>query len=306
VTPAPALATIVVSWHSRDELARLLTALPRESWHETVVVDNAGDLDPAEIEHAGARLLRPGRNLGFAGGSNAGARASRAPLLLFLNPDARPLGDAIAALRAGFDRRPEASGLVPRLVGLDGGPQCRWQLAPLPGPWALLAHAFFWNPVPGPRQEPAAGTPVAQPAAAALALRREAFEAVGGFDEGYWPAWFEDVDLALRFSRRGQRLLYWPEASFEHRVGSSIPALGYGRFLASYDRNLARYLARHHGRGWALAFRILVPAGAILRLALLPLRRPQRAASRREAARALWSVARGALDGWAKAAEGQG
>jgi GT2 family glycosyltransferase len=303
VTPTPAIATIVVSWRSRDELAKLLPALPRESWHEVVVVDNGGDLDAATIEASGARLIRPERNLGFAGGCNAGARASRAPLLLFLNPDARPLGDALGSLRDGFDRYPEAAGLVPRLVGLDGRSQCRWQLSPLPGPWSLLAHAFFWNPAAGPRREPAPGTPIAQPAAAALALRRETFEAVGGFDEAYLPAWFEDVDLALRLAQAGRSLLYWPAATFEHRIGSTVPALGYGRFLAIYDRNLARYLSRHHGRAWEIAFRALVPVGALLRIVALPLRRPRRAASRGEAARALWAVARGAVDGWSTAAE---
>lgn len=303
MNPTPAIATVVVSWRSRDELAKLLPALPRESWHETLVIDNGGDLDPAEVEASGARLIRPQRNLGFAGGCNAGARASRAPLLLFLNPDTRPLGEALVSLRAGFDRFPAAAGLVPRLVGLDGASQCRWQLSPLPGVWALLAHAFFWNPAAGPRHEPAAGTPIAQPAAAALALRREVFEAVGGFDETYRPAWFEDVDLALRLAQTGQRLLYWPAATFEHRVGSTVPKLGYARFLAIYDRNLARYLARHHGRAWALAFRALVPVGALLRMIALPLRRPRRAASRREAARALWTVAWGAIDGWSTAAE---
>jgi N-acetylglucosaminyl-diphospho-decaprenol L-rhamnosyltransferase len=242
--------------------------------------------------------VTPGRTLGFAGGCTAGARAAGAPHLLFLNTDARLDRHALERLLAAFAAEPAAAGFAPRLVGADGRSQAAWQLKPLPGAAALLAHAFFWDPRRGPRREPPAGTPIGQPAAAALALRRDWFDALGGFDEGYFPAWFEDVDLARRLADRGGRILYAPDVVVVHRGGASVPALGYRRFLAAYDRNLARYLGRHHGRGWALLFRALVPLGALARLALLPLRRPRRAASRAEAAAALWAAAAGALRGW--------
>ena len=222
----------------------------------------------------------PGRNLGFGGGSNFGAQAAGADLLFFLNPDARPAADALAALCAGFATWPQAAGLVPRLVGFDGAPQADWQLRRLPTPLALLAHALFWNPGAAAAAEPAAGAAIEQPAAAALALRRSVFEALGGFDEAFYPAWFEDVDLARRLADRGQPLLYLPEALCRHRQGSSVGALGYGAFLAAYDRNLCRYLDKHHGHAWAIAFRALAGPAALLRLLLLPLRLPTRAATR--------------------------
>jgi GT2 family glycosyltransferase len=295
---APELSVVVVAWRAREDVLALAAAFPADPRFELVIVDNSSEVDLPGAGAARARVVDPGRNLGFAAGSNAGARAARAPRLLFLNPDARPAAGALERLLEAFARRPEAAGLAPRLVGEDGAPQCAWQLKPLPSPLALLAHAFFWNPTRGPRREPAAGAPVAQPAAAALALTRAAFEAVDGFDEGYFPAWFEDVDLARRLADRGLAVVYAPDAVFVHRGGGSVPALGYGGFLAAYDRNLARYLRRHHGRAWELAFRALVPVGALARLALLPLRRPRRAATRGEAAAALLAAARAAAAGW--------
>lgn len=293
---SPRLSTVVVAWRSGQDAAELAARFPADPRFELILVDNGGlgELEP----RAGVRVLEPGCNLGFAGGSNAGARAARGDLLLFLNPDARPAGDPFAALLEGFAANPEAAGLVPRLVGEDGAAQRRWQLRPLPGPLALVAHALFWNPTRGPRAEPPAGVRVEQPAAAALALRRSEFEAAGGFDPGYWPAWFEDVDLARRLADRRRPLLYHPAACFTHRVGSSLPALGYGGFLIAYDRNLRRYLARHHGAAWAALFTALVPLGALARLALLPLAKPRRAESRRAAARALLAVAGAALAGF--------
>ncbi|MCB9378291.1 MAG: glycosyltransferase [Holophagales bacterium] len=293
---APRLTTVVVVWRSGADAGELARAFPRDPRFELVLVDNGGEIDLDE--RPGRRILRPGRNLGFAGGSNLGARAAAGDLLLFLNPDARPLEGALERLLEGFEARPEAAGLVPRLVSPDGTSQAAWQLRPLPGAASLVAHAFFWNPSRGPASEPPAGSRIAQPAAAALALRRSAFEAVGGFDERFHPAWFEDVDLARRLDAAGQPLLYHPEATFSHRIGSSLPALGYGGFLIAYDRSLERYLTIHHGRAWALAFRALVPIGALLRLLLVPLVKPARAATRAQAATALVEVAKSALAGF--------
>jgi GT2 family glycosyltransferase len=301
---SPRLSTVVVAWRSGRDAAELAERFPDDPRYELVLVDNGGLGElPAR---AGVRVLTPGRNLGFAGGSNAGARAARGELLLFLNPDARPAGDPFSALLAGFEAHPEAAGLVPRLDGEDGVAQRGWQLRPLPGPLALLAHALFWNPTRGPRAEPPAGAPIEQPAAAALALRRSDFDALGGFDESYWPAWFEDVDLARRLADRRRPLLYHPAARFTHRVGSSLPTLGYGGFLIAYDRNLRRYLARHHGALWAALFTALVPLGALARIALLPLVKPRRVESRRAAARALLAVARAALAGFPAPEEAAG
>ncbi|MEA2692194.1 MAG: hypothetical protein QOJ16_1581, partial [Acidobacteriota bacterium] len=91
---------------------------------------------------------------------------------------------------------------------------------------------------------------------------------------------------------------YWPAARFRHRLGSSVPRLGYGTFLWIYYRNLTRYLAKHHGPAWAGAARALLPVGLGLRLLLLPLRRPKRAASRAEAGRGLLDAMAGAMTGW--------
>jgi GT2 family glycosyltransferase len=292
---SPLLTAVVVHWRNEDLLGELTAAWPADPRFELVVVDNGSS---GRLSLGPARLVRPERNLGFAGGANAGAAAGRAPLILILNPDAVPEPGALDRLLEGFAAHPEAAGLVPRLEGTDGRPQTAWQLRKLPTAVQCLLQTL---PVPQPEGlagEPPAGTPIEQPAAAALALRRSAFEAVGGFDTGFHPAWFEDVDLARRLREAGLQLLYWPAARFRHHLGSTVPRLGYGPFLWIYYRNLTRYLARHHGRGWAFAARLALIPGTLARLVLLPVRRPQRAASRGEAVRGLLAVLAGALSGW--------
>lgn len=294
--PVPLLAGVVVHWKNEAELAELVEAWPADPRAELVVVDNSGTL-PEEAPAAWrgkARLLRPGGNRGFGGGVNAGVAATAAPWVLILNPDAKPLPGAVEALLSAAAES-TAAGLVPALEWPDGRSQCEWQLQPLPSAAALLLQVFFLAGRRGPREEPPAGTPIGQPAAAALALRRAVLEEIGGFDEGFFPAWFEDVDLARRLEQQGHECVYLPQSRFAHAAGSSLPALGYGPFLFVYYRHLCRYLTKHHGTAAARAARALLPLSMLLRLLLLPLRKPKRARSRAEAARGLFAVAAGAL-----------
>jgi len=298
--PEPLLTGVVVHWRNENLLAELAAAWPRDSRFELLVVDN-GSVAPLPPLPAGARVLKPAKNLGFAGGANAGIAAARGEILLILNPDVVPDAGALDRLLEGFAAWPDAAGLAPRLVGPAGEPQAAWQLRKLPTAWECVLHAL---PIPGfsgsGGPEPSAGAPVEQPAAAALAFRRGALAAVGGFDPGFHPAWFEDVDLAKRLQSAGSILRYWPAARFRHHLGSTVPRLGYGPFLFIYYRNLTRYLAKHHGRAWALAARAALIPGIAARLLALPFRRPRRAASRREALAGLLAVLAGALSGWTR------
>jgi N-acetylglucosaminyl-diphospho-decaprenol L-rhamnosyltransferase len=215
------------------------------------VVDNGSS---APLRLGPARLLRPERNLGFAGGANAGIAAARAPIVLMLNPDvvpedgsARPPARRLRRL-AGRRR----SGAAAARAGRRAADRLA---APSPAlRLGLLLHALPLGRAEA-AAEPPAGAPVEQPAAAALALRRDVLAAVGGLDAVFHPAWFEDVDLARRLRAHGAVLRYWPAARFRHHLGSTVPRLGYGPFLWIYYRNLTRYLEKHHGRGWAMAAR---------------------------------------------------
>ena len=134
---------------------------------------------------------------------------------------------------------------------------------------------------------------VEQAAAAALSVRRDAFRRVGGFDEAFVPAWYEDVDLCQRLGREGT-IRYLPEARFRHRGGESASRLGYDRFLPILYRNALRYRRRRYGFPARVSYRALLAAGMLLRLVLLPLR-PAVPRSRGEAARAYLRVLRLAL-----------
>lgn len=295
----PLISTIVVSWRDAASLRQLLEVWPADPRFELIVVDNseADYAPPASSFFWPKHVRRLGGqgNLGFGGGCNLGAEVAQAPWLLFLNPDALPLAGALEALAGAPAADPSAAGFVPALEFEDGRPQCAWQLQPLPSQLALFSQIFFFGGARGPLAEPPALTAIGQPAAAALMLDAALFREIGGFDPTFFPAWFEDVDLARRLAGRSARLLYWPTSRFRHQQGSSVSSLGYGAFLWIYDRHLCHYLRKHHGWLSATAARLLLPISLLLRIAALPWRKPRRARSRLAAARDLGAVLAGAL-----------
>ena len=294
----PVLSAVAPHWHDEEHLAELVRDWPDDARFELIVVDNGSDDDPGELaaNRSNVRVLDPGRNLGFGAAVNRGAAEAGSDLILILNTDAVPEPGALDALVEGMAKHPDVAGLAPRLLGADDAAQAAWQLRRLPTLRTLIGYCCFLEP--GPQPEPAAGAAVEQPAACALLLRRSAFENAGGMDQRFWPAWFEDVDLARRLADQGERVLYWPEAVFRHGLGASVPRLGYGAFLAAYYRNLDRYARKHHGRGAALLLRAVLAGAAVMRIVLLPLRCPGRARGRGEAFGGLWRLAAAAATDW--------
>jgi len=291
----PLLSGVVVHWHGEEELLALVESWPDDQRFELIVVDNSRAVKGRISDN---RIFEPKENLGFGGAVNAALELVDAPAVLVLNSDARPVQGALESLLEGLELHPDAAGLAPRLVSADGSTQHRWQLRPIPSLSTLLLQSMMIPAGRGPKAEPPAGTAVEQPAAAALVLKRRVLEEIGGFDEAFFPAWFEDVDLARRLKRAGHQVIYWPAAAFEHSLGATVPELGYGRFLWIYYRNLERYLRKHHSRTMAILARLLTAAAAAARIPWLAVRTPSRASSQRDALRGLTGLLLGALTGW--------
>ena len=318
------ITAILVSWNDAEEaleaaasLAAARARIPEGGVRASLVaVDNGGGrLSPSELERAfpGARLVVNDVNRGFGPAANQAAAAASGDVLFFVNPDARAEGEPFSPLARAFAEDPRVAAIAPRLVDMDGGratpgplrlappgqeDQPTFQLRRLPrlGSDAtellLVDHAF-----PNHRgrrrsryadEDREARFAVEQAAAAALAVRRDAFVRVGGFDERYVPAWFEDVDLCARLAAEGT-ILYLPAARVRHRGGSSASHLGYRRFLPLFYRNALRYRREHYGLAARAAYRGLLAAGMTLRLAALPFRRDVPRA-RGEAAKAYLAV----------------
>ena len=210
-----AIAVVIVTYDSARHLPATLDALSAELGprDELMVADCGSRDDPRAVvaRHAPrARFLDLGANLGFAGGASAGARATGAPLLLFLNPDCVVQPGALAVLRSAAAERP-GWGAWQALVTLPGGRAINTS--------GGVTHwlGFGWTgeyeqPVP-PLDAPPREVSFAS--GAALVVRREAWDAAGGFEPAYF-MYAEDVDLALRLRLAGWGVGVVPAARVEH------------------------------------------------------------------------------------------
>jgi GT2 family glycosyltransferase len=190
-------------------------SLPRlrdqlEPADELIVVDNASsDGTVARVRELApaARLVQSGRNAGFAAGANLGASAATGDLLLFLNPDATPAPEFVAAIRRG---EPGWSAWM-GLVTADGGTRVNTSggVVHFTGiAWAGEAG----SPVAGAPQDP---RETAFLSGACLVVPRAEWERLGGFAERFF-MYQEDVDLSLRIRLAGGRLGVQPAAVVDH------------------------------------------------------------------------------------------
>lgn len=209
------LAVVVVTHESARVLPATLRALrPQlEPGDELIVVDCASGDDPAAVlreDAPSARMLALDDNRGFAGGAVAGAEATSAPLLLFLNPDTVPAPGCLDAMRAAAHSQP-AWGAWQALVTLPGGEHVNTRGG------VIHYLGFAWagghdEPVRDVAPDP---VEVGFASGAALAVRRDAWDEVGGFEPKYF-MYCEDVDLAMRMRLAGWGVGIVPSARVEH------------------------------------------------------------------------------------------
>lgn len=241
---------------------------------------------------------------GFAAANNRGLQRAAAPYALLLNSDVLVEPDAIATLLRAFAAHPRAAAAGGRLVD----PQTlatQAQYRPRPFPTLanflviVLAIEELWPANPVTRRyhgssdddELSVRTVAAQPAAAALLVRRAAMDAIGGFDERFW-FWFEDSDLLLRLAARGD-ILYVPAAVFRHLGGGSFSRWDKAAHIRSIHHGIVQYAGAHFSRAQRVALGLAELAVSLPRVLVFARSRPDEAAAWRAVARAGAALLRG-------------
>jgi GT2 family glycosyltransferase len=215
-----------------------------------VVVDNgctSPSLDPLR-NRPGVTLLEPGTNTGFTGGCNLGASAGDGEFVAFVNSDAFVEPDALAELLKAA-ARPEV-GIASASVRLAATPEL---LNSAGNPVHVLGLSWA-----GHLGEPAANFPSERPIAsasgAAILLRREVWDALGGFTEPFF-AYLEDADLSLRCWQRGWQVVYVPSAVVLHHYEFGRNA---NKFYLLERNRLAMVLSIYQTRTLVLLAPVLI------------------------------------------------
>jgi GT2 family glycosyltransferase len=194
-------------------LADTLTGTPTE----VVVVDQPvaeddrglGTAARLRLLTSGVRLLEGDANYGFGGGNDIGITRARAPIAVLLNPDVVVRPGWLAPHGAALDD-PTVAIAAPVLLNPDGTVQEAGQ---------TLDDQAITRPITERPEQPLDEVTFAS--AACWVLRRADYLRAGGFDPAYHPAYFEDVDLALRLARLGLRTVVVRDSTVVHHRGSS-------------------------------------------------------------------------------------
>jgi GT2 family glycosyltransferase len=267
------IGIVIVTYNSATEIGPCLDAAIATG-AEVVVVDNGShDGTISEVARRGVRLIANPDNRGFAAAVNQGFSALDCTLILLLNPDAAIL-TSLEPLREAC-QRPNTAGAGGLLLGAGGIPQTGFMVRRFPTPAVLIMESLLLNRVwpnnPVNRRYRAldleidAPAPVEQPAGAFLMLRRAVWEELGGFDEGFYPLWFEDVDFCRRAANRGFLFYFVPSSVAKHTGGHSIPQLTVEMRRFYWYGSLLRFTSKHFRSLTFRAVCLAVVTGSVLR-----------------------------------------
>ncbi|GAA4421541.1 N-acetylglucosaminyl-diphospho-decaprenol L-rhamnosyltransferase [Georgenia halophila] len=250
---------VTVAFNPGSELEEFAGSLADATRAPTtlVIVDNGTEHDIVDdiAGRYGARVIRPGANLGYGAAANLGAAEADEPWLVVANPDIAWTPGSLDVLLEAGGRHPGAGSLGPMVLNTDGTvyPSARAIPSLLHG----LGHAVFvrwwprnpWTQSYHRQQERVlfAEHPAGWLSGSCLLLRREAFDQVGGFDTDYF-MFFEDVDLGDRLGKAGWQNVFVPSAEVVHDQGASWrqrPAA----MIRAHHRSAERYLHRRYD-GW--------------------------------------------------------
>lgn len=219
----PAVSIVIPCFNRAELTVKCLESLRAHTdpeLYEVILVDN-GSTDAttliSEGTSAGLRVIRNEQNCGFGTACNQGARLASSAYVCFLNNDTVVLPGWLAPLLAALDEDPALAAVQPKLIYPDGSLNDAGGLVFQGGtPWVYgKGHPDPCAPPFATRRAPdyASG--------ACLVVRKAAFEEVGGFDDRYAPAYFEDTDLSFALRDRGWKVLYEPASTIIHIEGGT-------------------------------------------------------------------------------------
>jgi radical SAM superfamily enzyme YgiQ (UPF0313 family)/GT2 family glycosyltransferase/acetyltransferase-like isoleucine patch superfamily enzyme/ubiquinone/menaquinone biosynthesis C-methylase UbiE/glycosyltransferase involved in cell wall biosynthesis len=229
--------TIVMPVYNQLEYTRacfdMLKKNTLENSYEIVVVSNAPDEESDRYfnQLAGKiKVIRNDTNIGFVGACNQGASAATTPYIIFLNNDTLPQKGWLEPLIQAVEQNPKIGAVGSKLIYPDGRLQEAGAVVFSDG----TSKNFGRNDDPS-KPEYNQMVEVDYCSAACLLVRKDLFEAIGGFDLRYAPAYYEETDLCFALRQLGYKVIYQPKSEVIHHgsvTAGTNSDLGFRKYLA--------------------------------------------------------------------------
>lgn len=241
---------IILTYNSQDDIAPCLKALLSDNSpdKDILVIDNASRDRSAEIVRRmfpQARLIENRANVGVAAGWNQGVRETQGDLVVVMNPDVEVSPGWLERIQAALEAHSHADVAGIKLLYPNGriqhGGLCFH-------PNAQSYHRAMHEE---DRGQVDAVEPVEAVTGAVFAFRRKAWEQIGGFDEDYFPAYYEEADFCYRIRCAGRQVLYVGSAQAIHHEASTLGASS-SAYLRLYFRMRALYILKNYSLGHIL------------------------------------------------------
>ena len=274
------LSVIIVSYNTFDLTKEAIESVLQDEGDlkiEIVVVDNnSPDQSGPRLEMCfppesnNVRVISLPDNKGFAGGNNLGAQYASGSALLFLNPDTLVLPGSLEKLTQAC--KVDGTGAVgPRVYNPDGTDQK--SVAPLPNLGSLARHylpisALFRPGLQQPVHVPDDLASVDVIKGCAIAMRRDVFEQVGGWDESYF-LYSEESELCFQIKKLGYSNRFIRTAEIIHYGQASVSKENYAEQQIVQNRSVRQYLMRHSSSSVVFMNRILGAVGFGIRAVVL-------------------------------------
>jgi GT2 family glycosyltransferase len=261
------LSIVLLTWNGRELVLDCLASIEREIRArsdaarletETIVVDNGsadGSVEAIRARFPWAEVVALPRNIGFAGGNNAGLARAKGRMVCLLNNDTIVQPDGFEACVRHLDAHPDVGAVGPQLLHPDG----RKQNSIHNFPTLLLEivprgvlETLFPRRYPSKRFEHDVPLEVEAVLGACMVVRREVLEQVGPMPEDYF-FFLEETDWFFQMRRKGWRVLHLPDATLVHIHGASTKKVVPLPTRIEYHRSLYHFFRKNRGAGEARA-----------------------------------------------------
>lgn len=268
LVPGDTVAVVVVNHSTRDDLLACVESLSQSGADEIVVVDSGSSDDSVAALRAAQPQVRCVElaNVGFGRAANVGVATTKTDAVVLANADTLFPPGSVRAMGEYLAKHPDVGALGPMVRFPDGRVQLSARSFPSIG--QAVGHGLLGLWWPANRWtrayrltdwDHASERDVDWLSGCCLAVRREAFEAVSGFDPVYF-MFVEDVDLCLRLADAGWRVVFAPVTEVTHAVGTAVSGRRL-RMVVEHARSLDRFFARRHSAGGKRLLRPLIRVG---------------------------------------------